>query len=241
VLGQSGIFFFNALTFVVSLLFVATIRIPLPPQSASMDDPAPESYREQFKSGFSFIWRDKAIFSLLGLFSALNLFISPIVIFIPIVVKEVLNQSISWVAALELAMSIGALLAFVSFSFVKRYKRIYGLYVTVLAVLCLAFMGLGAFREMAALLLCVFLFGALLAVVNGMSMILFQHGVPDEMKGRFFAILKTVCFAVIPVSLLLNGYLASVWPITGIIWLNGAGGLVLSLLVLFIPRIADEI
>jgi MFS family permease len=241
--GQTGIFLFNAVTFLLSLVLIAGIgaNLSAAPGSADPADKRESSYASQLRSGFSFTLANKAIFSLLALFALLNFFVSPILIFIPLVVKDLLHQDIAWVARLELAMSAGSLLAFLLFSMLKRFRRIYSMYFIVIGIMSLSLAGLGVLKETGALMGCVFVFGGGLAIVNGMSMILFQHGVPDEMKGRFFSILKTVCFAVIPVTLVLNGYFAAALSVAGTIVANGAASLLLSFLVLIIPRIAEEI
>ena len=55
-----------------------------------------------------------------------------------------------------------------------------------------------------------FLTGLGLGTVNATVPALFQKVVPSEMKGRFFAILTAICYAVMPLAFLLFGFLNSV-------------------------------
>jgi DHA3 family macrolide efflux protein-like MFS transporter len=56
-------------------------------------------------------------------------------------------------------------------------------------------------------LVCLWLFisGSSLAFINIHAITLFQSLVPDAMKGRFFSLLTTVCFAAIPLAYIVTG------------------------------------
>jgi hypothetical protein len=64
--------------------------------------------------------------------------------------------------------------------------------------------------------------------------------VPEEMKGRFFAVLTTLCYAVLPVTFLINGMLADKFSPGLSILLNSSAVLALSFAVLFLPRIETD-
>ena len=66
---------------------------------------------------------------------------------------------------------------------------------------------------------------------------MFQSVVPDEMKGRFFAVLTTLAYAVLPLTFMLNGVLAEKYSIGFSIALNSSAVLALSFIILLLPRI----
>ncbi|HOI42835.1 MAG TPA: hypothetical protein PK523_07815, partial [Elusimicrobiales bacterium] len=72
---------------------------------------------------------------------------------------------------------------------------------------------------------------------NAVALTLFQRTVPEEMKGRFFSVLTTVSYAVLPLTFMLNGLLAESRSVGFSVLLNACGVLALSALVLLIPRL----
>ncbi len=57
------------------------------------------------------------------------------------------------------------------------------------------------------------------------------------MKGRFFAVLTTLAYAVLPLTFMLNGMLAEEYSIGFSIALNASAVLALSFIVLLLPRL----
>jgi len=78
--------------------------------------------------------------------------------------------------------------------------------------------------------------GSSFIVVNANALSLFQREVPNQIKGRFFAALSTICYAVIPLAFMVNGFLTDSYPISMILKVNGIGAVILAFVFLFIPR-----
>ena len=57
------------------------------------------------------------------------------------------------------------------------------------------------------------------------------------MKGRFFSVLTTLAYAVLPATFMLNGLLAEKFSVGFCIALNASAVLALSFFALLIPRV----
>ena len=233
VIGVAGAFVFNAVSYLVSFAAVFSIKKGLAPDAGSGS-----SFWAQFKDGLSYIFHNKAVLALITAFAAFNFFVGPILIIIPMLVKFTLKAGVAWLAVFETFFALGSTLVSVLLSFKKSYRNIYGWFFVSLLLMGMSFLGL-YFTEnryvMCALLLAA---GSALGLGNAVALTLFQHTVPEEMKGRFFAVLTTLCYAVLPATFLLNGMLADRFSPGLSIVLNSCAVLALSFAVLFLPRIA---
>ncbi|MCX5784481.1 MAG: MFS transporter [Elusimicrobia bacterium] len=232
VIGVAGAFVFNAVSYLVSFAAVFSIKKSLAPDAGSGS-----SFWAQFKDGLSYIFHNKPILALITTFAAFNFFVGPILIIIPMLVKFTLKAGVSWLAVFETFFALGSTLVSVLLSFKKSYRNIYGWFFVSLLLMGFSFLGL-YFTEnrytMCALLLAA---GSALGLGNAVALTLFQHTVPEEMKGRFFAVLTTLCYAVLPVTFLLNGVLADRFSPGFSILINSSAVLALSMAVLFLPKI----
>ena len=231
--GVAGAFFFNAASYLVSFRAVWAIKTPLIPEGRGG-----ASFFEEFREGLSYIFGNKPVLALILAFAAFNFFVGPILILIPMIVKFTLNESVTWLAVFETFFALGSAALAVGLSFKKAYGDIYGWFFASLLAVGLSFGGL--YFTVSKPLICALLFaaGAALGAGNAVAMTLFQAVVPDEMKGRFFAVLTTLAYAVLPVTFMLNGALAEKFSIGLSIALNASAVLALSFTILLIPRIA---
>jgi MFS family permease len=83
------------------------------------------------------------------------------------------------------------------------------------------------------------LLGAAYAAFLALSNMTFQHHVPEERKGRLFALLATVSAGLIPLSFLGAGVAADAFTSGLVLEARGAGMFVLALWSLFSRRPAE--
>lgn len=231
-LGAAGAFFFNSATYAVSFLVVWFISSDL---RARRGEQAP--YLDELKEGLRYIGDRKPLLALLLSFAALNFFVGPILILIPMIVKFVVNGSVRWLAVFETFFAAGAALAAVAMSFKSGYRDIYAWFFASVVAVGLPFLGLYFTADRMAICALLFAIGAALGVGNAVVLTLFQRTVPEEMKGRFFSVLTTVSYAVLPLTFMLNGLLAESRSVGFSILVNACAVLALSALVLVIPRL----
>ncbi len=233
--GVEGAFFFNAFSFLISMIFVLRIRILLPGTSE------PGNYLKELGEGMRFLRGKKSLAMLLFAFATLNFFASPLLLIMPILVKDVIRAGADWVAWLQLAFGLGSALTVLGFSFRRSWFQVYPKMCFATLMMGLALAAMSFVTSSFAILVLLFLSGVGVAAVNALALSLFQETVPYELKGRFFALLSTVCFAVMPLTFLVNGYLSEIWPLSTLIFANGMGTVLLSVVIGFLPRLQNEI
>lgn len=234
--GALGAFCVNAASFFISFAAVLWIRADLSPSAAIRLD-----YGKDLKNGFAYIFANKPVFYLLLMFAAVNFFAAPVLLLMPMLVKFVVKETAVWLAVFEVFFALGSGLAAVVMSFRRRYSRVYESLFAGLMLMAFALAGLRFTDNKYAMAGLLFSAGASTGFVNAIAAMLFQNLIPGEMKGRFFAALSTLCYAVIPAAFAFNGALAGSVSINFVLVFNAAGTAALSGLALSIPRIRNEI
>jgi MFS transporter, DHA3 family, macrolide efflux protein len=233
--GVIGAFLLNAASFLLSALFVLLIRTRLPHAESN------EGYGTNFKEGFSYLWSNKPILWLLAAFAFLNFTAAPLSLMIPMIVQFQLKDSVNTIALFEMFLATGTgALTFV-LSFRQSYRNIYPLLFGAIFVMGGVMGGLSMTYYKPFICAQLLAIGMALALVDTVALSLFQHVVPSAMKGRFFALLTTTCFAVIPLSFLVNGLLSQILSVSELILMNGVLTMLLALPILLVPRIEDHL
>lgn len=229
--GVAGAFLFNAAGYAASFAAVLRIRTPLKPEERT-----DSSFISEFKEGLAYTFGNRPLLLLILTFAAFNFFVSPILILIPMIVKFTLKESVTWLAVFETFFAAGSALLALVLSFREVKGDIYRwLFVSLLAMGgCFAGLYFSADKYLACLLL--LMGGAALGGGNTLAITLFQGVVPDAMKGRFFSVLTTLAYAVMPLAFMTNGLLAERFSVGFCLAMNGAAILGLSFVILLIPR-----
>lgn len=234
-IGMAGAFMFNAITYLISFYFVFRIQTDLNISNVK------ESFKKQFVMGFKYLRKSKPVLSLLTLFLCLNFFFAPLTLLLPVLTKDVLQKGANWLAMFECALAFGgvAMTFYLSLKTDDRSNN-HGVYRTILfstLFMGLSFMLIGYSFAMAVIFLGLFFIGLTLALTNSTAMSLFQNEVPDHMKGRFFSILYTVVFAIMPISYMLFGFTSHYISVAQYFLICGAGIILLSGFILLIPKV----
>lgn len=234
-IGVLGAFIFDAFTFLASLAIVLLIKKDLSPGTSG------EKYFAQFKEGIAYIWNNRPVFWLIVSFTAFNFFVGPILILIPMIVKFVLKESVTWLAVFETFFALGSTVVAVAVSFKKRFRNVYGLLFCSILLMGLSFLGLYFAGNKYAATLLIFFCGTALGLGNALAISLFQHTVREDMKGRFFSVLTTFAYAVLPLTFMLNGFLAQTISVEFSILFNSIFIILLSGAILLVPRIKEDL
>jgi MFS transporter, DHA3 family, macrolide efflux protein len=235
VIGIGWALGFNAACYFFSFSLISFVGLKYKKSSLK------EKFSEQLNQGFLFLRKNKSILYMLLMFAALNLFAAPLTLLIPMIVKFELKETAHWLAFLDGSFALGAGITAVILSFRKSYSNIY---LTIfLALLSMGLlMVLVGFTPMKYILIAEFLLiGASLAITNAIVVSLFQHFVPDDMKGRFFSLQVSIATAVIPLAYMLNGLMAQTLSVQTLLFVNGGLTIVAALPLLVIPRISNKI
>jgi len=230
--GVAGAFLFNAAGYLASFAAVRGIKTGLEPQ-----DRVDSSFIEEFKAGLAYTFGNRPVLFLILTFAAFNFFVSPILILIPMIVKFTLKESVTWLAIFETFFALGSAALAIGLSFKKSYGSIYLWFFASLLLVGLSFGGLYFAANKYAVCALLFGAGAALGAGNTLALTLFQSTVPDAMKGRFFSVLTTLAYAVLPLAFMTNGLLAEKFSVNFCIAMNASVVVALSFVVLLLPRI----
>ncbi|GHT04101.1 MFS transporter [Bacteroidia bacterium] len=238
VLGVLGAFSLDCACYLVSAVLIWRLVTKLPVEK--QENAPKSSYWKDLAEGFLYVYKDKALVWMLAFFAFVNLFVSPIVLALPIIAKTVFNGTALLMSGYEVSMAIGivaitTVLGRVSRKF-NRYTSGFGA-----ILLCgLSLAGLSFCSHEYLTFVFVFLFGVGLGLVNVSMLTIFQMYVPTYIQGRFFSIVNTIAGAVIPLSYAFVGFLSDAIGIMPLMTINGCVLTVLSVGMLLIPKIKGE-
>jgi DHA3 family macrolide efflux protein-like MFS transporter len=208
-LGAPLLFLANGVSFIISALSEAFIRIPQPmPAARRPGDAGAGGYLHETAAGLRFVWRWRGLRTLLGVAAGLNFFISPVIVLLPFYVEGALGRGAEWYGFLLAAISAGYILGLVvagtPWSRSSWYGRlVLGCLLTDAGMIAL----LGLVRSPGWALAICFIMGLFAAVFNIFVVTLLQLRAPTGMRGRVMAVLVTVTGAAMPLGMTVSGIL----------------------------------
>lgn len=189
------------------------------------------------KTGWSILREFPFIKKLLVTFGLINFFATPTLVVLPIYTKNVLGESATVLGQLEASLWIGLLLgAFASRLVSDSLSRVkVGSVCLTLFGACLAVPGIVVSYPlyMAAL----FVAGLTLGINNVKFMSLFQAIVPQDVKGRFFALMQGIIGFTFPIGYFLFGFLTDITPVRLVCAIQGGGVVLVALYLLSLSRL----
>lgn len=235
--GVEGAVWFNAATFLASFGFVS--RLP-PLRSSPMAEGQQSGGHRPANTGYKFLkdYRDST--RLLGLFAIINFFITPVYVYLPLLVQDVLKAGGAQLGLLELAFSTGNLLVFGYFLakptviLRTRWLRFF-----LVAMSSLFLYLLGEAKCLWTLSGILMAWGMTIAFVTYLAISSFQRTIPDRFKGRFFALMASACSLGYCASFFCFGFLSSYFSVQQLILSNVAGTALVSLAFLTVPDEAE--
>ena len=197
--SAEGVFWFNASTFLVSLIFVSG----LPVLKVSSDD----SDSLNLSGGYSFLKNYPHAVRLMTLFGIINFFIAPVFLYLPLLARDLLKADGSQLGLLELGFATGNL-ALSGYFFVKPKEFFHTRWLRFFLVASSAgfLWMLGSAKSLWAMFATLVAWGASFAFVAYLASTSFQRTIPDACKGRFFAMLTSLCTLSIPLSFACFGF-----------------------------------
>lgn len=230
--GIAGAFLFNACSYLLAVYFLLRIQTPLRPTQRRA------AFWPEFREGLAYMRSSPQIYSLLLLFALMNFFFAPLLLLLPIVVKEELALQARALATQEGFLALGALAITLYLSIRPIQHRPYRFLCLSCMSMGVAFLSLGSLQHIYLMGGCLLVVGIAVATANTIAMSLFQHTVPDDLKGRFFAVLYTLVYATMPISYSLVGLLLQHMNAYTLLFYAGAAMLTVSVFTLRIPRMS---
>ncbi|MBI5629954.1 MAG: MFS transporter [Elusimicrobia bacterium] len=235
-LGITALTWLNAASFLVSALCNGALYKNRGMQKASAGSIAGQRGPGAGREGWAMLEGHNLIKkSLLG-FGLANFFMTPILVILPLYVGRSLGSGAGVLAGLEAGLWLGILCGTAASKWCHFSENIpkLGSACLLLMGLCLFVPGLIMDRFLHAALL--FIAGGALGINNVKFVAMFQRQVPEEFKGRFFALMQAVLSFTFPAAYFAFGFLADWLSPPAACLIQGAGVMLLSLYFLILAR-----
>ncbi|GKV54834.1 MFS transporter [Sporosarcina sp. NCCP-2222] len=200
-----------------------------------------ESMWQSMKAGIYYVRQQQVLLTIIWISLFINFLIGAYQVGLSYILIEGLKMPSTRFGVVEGSFAIGMLLVSLYFSVRKEVK--YPLIVSKRGILVfgflLMFMTLPLLVSMqpnvyfAFYVAVIFTCGATIMIVNTPMQVMFQKIIDDDFKGRVFAILETMAMALMPLGVVIYGFLYDVLPAEWILIVTGA---LLIGIVLFMAR-----
>lgn len=221
-------FWFNACSFFASLLLVT--RLPALRNSKPCEAPSRSAGSYKFLRAYGSATR------LMVCFGLANFFVAPLFFYLPLLVRDVLKTDASGLAQMELAFAAGNLVTLIwLFARPRIYRRVRWLRYILVAVSGPFFYILTQTEETPVILTVLSLWGGSIAFVTYLAITCFQRTIPDEYKGRFFAVFNSLCTVTLPLSFACAGMLSTMFSLQELMLGNAACITIISTAFLSVP------
>jgi predicted MFS family arabinose efflux permease len=213
-LGAAWCFTFNGISFVA--VIIALSWLPMRPLAASS-----ASLLASLKEGFGFIQRQHAMAPLIVLAFLMTLLGIPLLVFLPVVVKDVFHMGpriFTLLLCISGAGAVAGALIVAAFGHIHRKGLATLLTLVNLGILMTAF-AMSTSLILSGILLVVA--GAALVAVFAMISSLVQLITPDEMRGRVMSVYNVAFRGGMPIGALISGELISKYSVGAVLAGNG--------------------
>jgi DHA3 family macrolide efflux protein-like MFS transporter len=190
----------------------------------------PASPLADLREGLQFVWNWRALFFLLVILAGMRLFMAPAFSLLPLMVTDHFGGEVLELAWINSAHGFGFIAGGLILGAWGGFRRR-----TVTAVVGLAGAGIGwlAFGLVPAsafwlALVVMFLRTAMVPMIRGSIMAIFQAYVPADMQGRVFTLLMSAVSLMAPVGLAIGGPLADAFGVPIVYVLAGVGALLMA-------------
>jgi len=200
-LGAGWCFGLNGLSFVAVIISLLVIRVPFKPAATK------ESVLASMRRGLAFVKADHAMPSLVVLAFSMTMLGIPLVVFLPVVARNVFQSGVDTYTLLLSVYGAGSIAGALSVAAMGRVKRKGRIALSFLVGVGAAMAAFAVSRNLGVS--CAFLFVAGASLVGVLSLVgsLVQELTSDAMRGRVMSVYNVAFRGGMPVGSLLTGAL----------------------------------
>lgn len=228
-------FFFNAVTFFLSLLMISFIRneelVQVVAGKLSLS-----VFKTSLLEGYHTIMRSKVLRSLVYYVVLLNLLLAPSSVLIPIYAFEVSGMGATGLATFEIAFFLGVLLGSIVLGWLTRWPKI-ALVISGVSLILLSFFALAFVENFVIAIGLMFVLGVGMPMTNVPLSTMFALKVPREQLGRASSAIGVLTMSSQPLALSLSGTVLAMVSISAFFMYIGAFGILLVVMMLLNPTI----
>ena len=234
--GVAGVFLFNGISFIISGISEMFIQIPRKKAAEESPDKSEEetTFFSELLAGLRFLISNKLLFSLCVTVILMNFFfIGSLGVALPYIVKEVMHIKETGFGLMESFFPAGAIIGAIAITLLPEVKKFYRVTIISMGIHGILLLLIGAVVipsvvnslsiSVAFLLvgILILIMGFANVVINVPVSTLFQRIVPDDMRGRFYAIFTTLSQGLIPAAYFVSGLAIGLWPPYVLIFIGG--------------------
>jgi DHA3 family macrolide efflux protein-like MFS transporter len=229
----------DIVTAVIAMLTISIVKVPQPAPDSSQEAGTTAAYVRDLKQGLRYVLNWRGLLMLGGLAMLINLVLSPVNAFMPLLVTEHFAGTAWHLGILEAGFGVGVLIGGLLLGIWGGFKRridtsllgVAGIGIGILLV------GLAPASFFPLAMAGMFIVGVMNSMTNGPVMAIFQATVEPAMQGRVFALIGSTSAAMMPLGLALAGPLADVIGVRALIFIGGG----VTLLAAFVGRLIPSL
>lgn len=229
--GYFGVFFINGIAFLLSALSETFIRFPqvIREEASTQGPSAGRQFLLSFREGFSYIWRNVGLRSLIFYATALNFLGAPLLnVVFPYFGKEVLLLEAQQYGTIQAMLPVGFLIGTVLVGYLtKKFRKeslltagitLQGLIVGLQGFFAIpsVYGNAGLVNTLVALSGSLLLIGLLNTLVNVPFQVMLQETVPDGYRGRVYGLLDSIGQMLVPLSMAFSGVLVDSFSVASL-------------------------
>lgn len=229
-LGAAWCFGFNAISYIgpIVALLLLSDRAPLAKHTTTLFG--------ALKEGLHFIAKREAMPQLIVIAFLMTGLGIPLLVFIPVVVRDVFHRGpeiFTWLLVVSGAGAVVGALGVAAFGHIHNKGQVALLSLLTLGILMAAF---GASTSLIWSGVLLFLAGGVLIGCFAMISALVQLIVHDEMRGRVMSVYNVAFRGGMPFGALISGHFIDVWNVQGVLMVNGVLLVITALWFLIVQR-----
>jgi MFS transporter, DHA3 family, macrolide efflux protein len=207
-----------------------------------------ETMWQSMKAGMRYLKMKTIILTMMGMSILINFLFGAFEVGYSYILIDQLKMSSQHFGFTQGAFSIGMLLLSIYFSmrkevlfpFLVAKRGILGMGTFIAGISLPLIIGMPYYVMFSYYLVLMFGFGSVLVVINTPIQVMLQKMIDDEYKGRVFSIIETNAMALIPIGMVIYGFLYDVFPAQWILLIS-AGLLIGIVLVLARPAVVRKV
>ncbi len=249
-IGIVGIFLLNGISFILS--GISEMFIKLQSSKENGGDMEKVAFWSNFKGGINYVKGQKFILKLLGFALVINFLINPLfVVIFPKTIKFTLALGAGEYGLFQAVFSIGAVVGMFILSILPKREKSYRLIQRSLMLqsIIIALFGIPIIPVIYAnftnysvfIMFCILSFTLMIfnSLINIPLFTILQKRVPDEYRGRFFGMFNTLTQGIVPLGLMVVGFLSDMLHSSVIFIASGLISFALTIWMLFIPEFKE--
>ncbi|MFA6357841.1 MAG: MFS transporter [Candidatus Omnitrophota bacterium] len=227
VIGMSGCFYLNGISFLAVIIALFYIRLGRGVEKNN------NSALRDLKEGLIFISCNRLILALVSTVASVSLFGVSYVILMPVFAEHVLGVGVRGLGVLMSSAGLGALIGALGLARLGDFKYKGRLLIGSVFLFAISLISFSLTKNYSLALLILVFIGCTSVVPIALINTLLQVNVPDKFRGRIMSIFMITFAGIMPFGNLISGSLAQAFGVSTALFFSGIACLILFMLINF--------